>query len=520
MGMRNLANLLRAVAEFNGYPERIAQWESRFAVNAPELELFFAAPEPTAPAIADLPAVVPVALRDGDAFVAPPDSITAIAERVSRGEVKAADLVSQALAAARANTHLHAFITLCGNDACAAAERVDRMAAVGEMREPLAGIPVAIKDLMQVAGVPLTGGSRALPGIAPAQDADAVMRLRIAGAAIIGTANLHELAYGITSDNPHFGRVVNPRAPDHIPGGSSGGSAAAVAAGIVRAAVGTDTAGSIRIPAACCGVVGFKPGYDAVSRSGVMNLTASLDHVGPIAATVAGAAGLFAAMAGIDMHSLLHRNDLQGVGVVRPIGPFFELLDPAVKKAVDDAVGGMAGDGATVGDVEIPGVELAPAIQFVTICCEATQEHWTLLKTHADGLGPDVRTRLEIGQFLLGKDYVKAQRMRTQFRNRLLTAFGDADVMALPTLRTPAPAVGEHTLTIGNAQLPLHTAMTNLTLLFNLSGLPAITLPCGITAGGLPIALQLAARPGAELKLLAIAQRCETLLGAVKESKR
>jgi aspartyl-tRNA(Asn)/glutamyl-tRNA(Gln) amidotransferase subunit A len=393
------------------------------------------------------------------------------------------------------------------------------MAAVGETHEPLAGIPVAIKDLMQVAGVPLTGGSRALPGAAPTQDADAVMRLRLAGAAIIGTTNLHELAYGITSDNPHFGRVVNPRAPGHIPGGSSGGSAAAVAAGIVKAAVGTDTAGSIRIPAACCGVVGFKPGYDVISRSGVMNLSTSLDHVGPIAASVADAASLFAAMAGIDARFLGHRSDLQGVRVARPAGSFFELLDPAVKKAVDDALGYMAGDGAAVADVEIPGVELAPAIQFVIICCEATQEHWALLTDHGDGLGPDVRTRLEIGQFLLGKDYVKAQRMRMQFRNRLLTAFGDADVMALPTLRTPAPAVGEHTVTIGGAQLPLHTAMTNLTLLFNLGGLPAITLPCGVTADGLPIALQLAARPGAELTLLAIAQRCETLLGAVKGSR-
>jgi aspartyl-tRNA(Asn)/glutamyl-tRNA(Gln) amidotransferase subunit A len=511
MMQRNLSNLLRAVAEFNDYPEDIAQWESRFSVNAPELELFFAAPPP-APVVADLSAVVPVVLRDGDAFIPPPNSIAALAERVCRGEVKAANLVAQALDAARANAHFHAFITLCDGAASAAAERVDRMAALGEMREPLAGIPVAVKDLMQVAGVPLTGGSRALPGTAPTQDADAVMRLRIAGAAIIGTANLHELAYGITSDNPHFGRVVNPRAPDHIPGGSSGGSAAAVAAGIVNAAVGTDTAGSIRIPAACCGVVGFKPGYDVISRSGVMNLAASLDHVGPIAATVADAASLFAAMAGIDAHSLIHYNDLQGVRVARPVGPFFELLDPAVRKAVDDATACMAGDGAAVGETEIPGVELAPAIQFVIICCEATQEHWTLLKTHADSFGPDVRTRLEIGQFLLGKDYVKAQRMRAQFRASLLTAFGDADVIALPTLRTPAPAVGEHMVMIGNAQLPLHTAMTNLTLLFNLSGLPAITLPCGTTADGLPIALQLAARPGAELKLLAIAQRCETLL--------
>lgn len=519
MKQRKFAPLLPAAAAFNDYPfpERSALWEARLALNAPELDLFYAAGEPMTAPLATPPVVAPMAAPAAEASsAAQAEGIALVAQRVRHGEVKAADVVAHALATARQNAHLNAFITLSEVHAPAEAERSDRRVAAGDDPGPLAGVPVAVKDLMRVAGLPLTGGSKALEATVSATDALAIARLRRAGAVVIGTTNLHELAYGITSDNPHFGRVGNPRGSDRIAGGSSGGSAAAVAAGVVAAAVGTDTAGSIRIPAACCGVVGFKPSYDAIPRAGVMNLAWSLDHVGPIGATVADVQILFAVMAGLPSGAISSRAALRGVRIVTPAGAFFERCDAAVARAVAAAITLTADDGAMVTRADIAGAELAPSIQFVTICCEATQEHWTLLKTRGERLGPDVRTRLEIGQFLFGIDYVKAQRLRCALRNTFLSALDGADVMALPTLRTTAPRAGAAQVNVDGVDMPLHTAMIGLTLLFNLAGLPAITLPCGNDPQGLPIGLQLVAGPGQDLHLLAIARRCETLLQFVR----
>lgn len=376
----------------------------------------------------------------------------------------------------------------------------------------MAGVPVAVKDLMAVAGHAITAGSGGPAGKVQATDAVAVQRLRQAGAIIVGTTNLHELAYGITSANPHFGVVQNPVSADHIAGGSSGGSAAAVAAGIVNIAIGTDTAGSIRIPAACCGVVGFKPTYDAVPRAGVLDLGPTLDHVGPLARSVADAALAFSVMAGHPGLQPASLGSLSGVRVGIPRTYFFEPLQPEVARCLSGALERMKLDGAELVPVDIPGLENCAAIQLATLCPEATAVNWTRLIDAPEALGEDVRVRLEIGQFFPGVWYTRAQGARQQLANHMHSVCGQVDILVTPTLRTTAPRHNASEVTIAGQTLPLHAAVTSLTLPFNLTGMPAITLPCGRDNDNLPVGMQLAAWRNHDWRLLSIASRVEYLV--------
>ena len=480
--MATLRETLAGYAGWLGYghDERADAWLARLEVNRPELEAFRAAP---------VPDVQPYA--PGRAVVAPPDGETAAPHALP------AD-APQALERARARPELHAFTWLPAK----APE-----GGPGLLR----GVPVAVKDLMAVRGVPLTGGSRALDDRVPSEDAEIVARLRRAGAVVIGLANLHEVAYGITSDNPRFGRVVNPAAPDRIPGGSSGGSAAAIAAGIVRAAVGTDTAGSIRIPAACCGIAGLKPSYDALPRSGVLDLAPSLDHVGPMGRDVEDCATLFAAMLGMTAEPAWRYPSLQGRTVARLRGYFEEPLDAEVRAALEAAARALAADGARMGDRPIAGIELAPVIQLPTITAEATAVHADRLGPRGDRFGEDVRVRLEMGLFMPGYWYAKAQRLRAALVGRIEAAFEGADVLLCATLRAPAPRVGASRVDIGGRDYALHTAITNLTQPFNLSGLPAVSVPWSISKEGVPICLQVVAPRGSDWRALAVAQLVQAL---------
>jgi aspartyl-tRNA(Asn)/glutamyl-tRNA(Gln) amidotransferase subunit A len=461
-----------------GHAERAAAWLARIEMNRPEIDAFRAAPTPdAAPYVA---VAAPLAAADG----------------ISSGEARLAANAQQALARARGMAELNAFTFL--------PERLDPHGPGF-----LAGVPVVVKDLMQVAGMPLSGGGKAMGRPVATHDAEVVARLRRAGAVVIGLANLHEFAYGITSDNAHFGRVVNPAAPAHIPGGSSGGSAAAVAAGIARLAIGTDTAGSIRVPAACCGIVGFKPGYDVLPRTGVIDLAASLDHMGPMALTVEDCAAMFAAMLGLDAIPRWVRGDLSGVRAMRLGGYFAEPLDDEVRACLDEAMLALAGDGARCGEGSIEGAELAPAITLNTISPEATAFHARRLKERPGDFGEEVRVRLEMGLFFPGHWYVKAQRMRAALVARIEAAFGEADVLVCPTMRAPAPPVGATRGDIGGKPFALHTRVTNLTQPFNLSGLPAIAIPWAKSTGGVPISIQLAGPRGHDWKVLSIAQRLQ-----------
>lgn len=499
------------IARLGRYPhvDRHAAWLERLRVNLPELDVFDALrPEPELGYLSQPPAVV----ADGGA---PPSDdaggAAAIARDCRAAPERAAAPAQAALAEAVRQKHLNAFIALAEPAALDTAASVAAQRLRGGAPMPLMGVPVAVKDLMPVAGFPQTNGSGG-PAPAPsAHDALAVARLREAGALVVGTANLHELAYGITSENPHHGWVANPRAAGYTPGGSSGGSAAAVAAGIVRLAIGTDTAGSIRLPASCCGVVGFKPSFDAIAREGAQTLGASLDHIGPIAASVADAALMFSVMAGQPAR-VAARAPLAGLRVGVPENYFYDPLADDVARAVRAVLARMRDDGAALVPIDLPGVERSAALQFVTLCSEATELHWQRLVERPETLGADVRVRLEVGQFLPATWYVRAQRGRAVLAAMFAAAMREVDVLVTPTLRIEPPRSGAGSARIGGRDIPLHTAVTALTMPFNLTGMPALTLPCGRGDNGLPIGVQIAGRRGDDWRVLNVAARLEDLL--------
>jgi aspartyl-tRNA(Asn)/glutamyl-tRNA(Gln) amidotransferase subunit A len=273
-------------------------------------------------------------------------------------------------------------------------------------------------------------------------------------------------------------------------------------------AVGTDTGGSIRIPAACCGVVGFKPSYDAVSRNGVWALAWTLDHIGPLARSVADAALGFEAMAGLPAGSVSGKR-IDAPRLVRPAPFFFDDLDAPVRTHIDGVLAQLAGAGAGIEERWVEGIEYAPATQFITLCTEGCQANWELLTERPEGMAPDVRLRLEVGQFIAAVDYVKAQRLRRWLRDNLVEALKGADALVLPTLPVSIPKQGTTLLQIGGRSLPVPAALTRLTSPFNFSGLPAVSIPCGRDANGLPVGLQIVGRPGADASVLAVARWCE-----------
>jgi aspartyl-tRNA(Asn)/glutamyl-tRNA(Gln) amidotransferase subunit A len=466
----------------HGHEQRAALWEARLQVNQPEIEMLRKLATPAASAYVATAAVLEA-----------PGAQAALDQTIETETLDA----TTSLARARLHPEWHIFTRL--------ADAVPT-AAPGF----LSGMPVAIKDLMSVRGYPLSSGSGLAAQLQTA-DAEVVARIRSAGGAIIGITNLHELAYGITSDNPHFGRVVNPTAPSRIAGGSSGGSAAAVAAGMVSAAVGTDTAGSIRVPAACCGVVGFKPSYDVLPRAGIADLAPTLDHVGPIADTVENCAALFGAMLGIPAMPAWHQRDLAGQRIARLGGYFEHPLDPSVRQALDSAMQAARNDGARCSELEIVEGAMAPAIQFHTICAEAASVNWNRLEQAPESLGEDVRVRLETGMFVPGHLYIKAQRLRRVLADAMDAALDHADILLCATMRAPAPAVGASAVTVDGITYPLHGAVTQLTLPFNLTGLPALSLPWTRTPDGVPVCIQIVGRRGADWRVLAAAQRLEAL---------
>jgi Asp-tRNA(Asn)/Glu-tRNA(Gln) amidotransferase A subunit family amidase len=492
-------------------PARRDAWYQRLAWSFDDvqaIEAALAAADPiTPPAVTS--AFSPLPVERSDRAESP--GVAQLARRIRAREIRAVDVVQTSLDAARAWRHLNAFIALDEDDVLRQAEAVDARVRERVDPGPLAGVPVAIKDLMPVRGYPMTLGTRACAAVMADHDAAVVARLRASGAVIFGLANLHELAYGVTSANPHFGAVVNPKFPQQLPGGSSGGSAAIVAAGIAPLAVGTDTGGSIRIPAACCGIAGFKPGYGVVDKSGVHPLAWSLDHVGPIAGSVADAALMFETLAGSKAGSACDA-PVVTPSFVRIRGYFDDNVEPAVTSRMDAVTGALRAAGAKVSEVQVPELALAPGAQFITMSAEAAQANWHLLEGTGDRLGDDVRLRLEIGQFFLAIEYVKAQRIRRQVRDALLLALDENDVLLTPMLPCAPPRVGQPMLTIGGRTLPVAGMLTRFSSPFNMTGLPALALPCGFDAAGLPLSLQLVGRPGADAQVLAAGCWVERLL--------
>jgi len=426
------------------------------------------------------------------------ETIVDLAPRLRRKEVSPVELTRACLdRIEKLNPALNAFITVTAESALAEAQTAEIEISRGEWRGPLHGIPIALKDLIDTAGTRTTAASALFQDRVPTEDAEVLRRLRRAGAVVLGKNNLHEFAYGGSSLVSFFGDVHNPWNAAHIAGGSSGGSAAAVAAGLCYAAIGTDTAGSIREPAALCGCVGIKPTYGRVSARGVIPLSWSLDHVGPLAATVADAAAALQAIAGYDSLDI-NSTDVPASDYVSGLGEatkalrigiprsyFFDGLDDEVRAAVDAALGVIATLGADVRDVQID-VSTDRTVQ----AAESYAYHAENSARAPELYQPETLRRIRSGADISAAEYIQRRRELDQERRRARDFFADVDLLVTPTTPIPAPAIAD--LKKDPAALrPAELILLRNTRPFNVWGLPAISAPCGFTKSGLPIGLQI-----------------------------
>lgn len=421
--------------------------------------------------------------------------------------------VEQALARIEANEHLNAFTRVFPREALAEASALDARLSQGESIGPFGGAIVAVKDIVGVRDVPISGGTRAYQAT-PGDDALVVARLRAAGGIIIGTANMHALAYGPFSTSTDYGPVRNPLNTTVVAGGSSGGSAAAVAAGLADIAVGTDTAGSIRMPAALCGVVGLKPTYACVPALGAQPLAASLDHIGPLARTVSDAHAALNAMLGVQgqegSRRQKRREDLPLAGMT--IGLLDSYVEDGlavpIRMSFEQAKELLQKLGARIKVVRLPTLAAAPGMMLCTLGPEAFHTFNDLLTHRASLLPEDVRRRLETGMFLAESDYAHCQLLRQDLRREVDNAFDEVDTIMTPTMAVTAPLIAEV-----EGAVRFQGSMNLLTLPFNLTGHPALTLPFALDDRGAGIGIQLVGKRHADSSLLALAGVIEAHTG-------
>ena len=436
---------------------------------------------------------------------------------------------------------IHAFLSHNAEDALRQARDSDRRRADGETLGPLDGIPVAVKDVIAVKDQPLTCASKILEKFISPYDATCIAKLKRAGAILWGRLNMDEFAMGSSTENSAFGTTANPWDLERIPGGSSGGSAAGIAAGESILALGSDTGGSIRQPAALCGVVGLKPTYGLISRYGLVAFASSLDQVGPLARSVEDAAMLLQVIAGHDpldstsfktpipdyRARLKERNGSWKLGV--PKEYFGEGLDNEVRSAVEKAIAFYRDEGCEIIEVSLPHTDLAVPVYYIIATAEASsnlarydgvrygrrsdevKDHVELyFKSRGEGFGMEVKRRIILGTYVLSSGYydayyLQAQKVRTLIRNDFMRAFETVDAVLTPTSPTPAFKKGEKT------EDPLAMYLSDIyTLNVNLAGLPGLSVPCGFTSGGLPIGLQIIGQPYREAELLIIAHHFES----------
>lgn len=434
---------------------------------------------------------------------------------LGRGETSARGLAEAALVQAQVLRDLNAFVALDPEKVLAAANASDARRAAGTMLGPLDGIPIAVKDNFLTRDYPTTACSDALPLEHAGVDATLVARLREGGAVIFGKTNMHEWAYGATNTTSRFGPTRNPRNPDHITGGSSGGSAVAVAGGVVTAALGSDTGGSIRIPASACGIYGFKPTYGRASRHGVLPLSWSLDAPGPLAASLDDIAVLLSCLLGEDASDAATRGSrpFQPVAALSRRARLVNLIGPGLERS-DEVNAALTAalqrtKGCTVETREVPGMRRFFGAWETILHCEATAYHQPRLAAAA-GFSPVTRAHLEAGQLLSAQEFLRAQQVRAEFCALLASGFGNWDALVLPTLPVPAPAMDADWQEFGGRRVSTQDSMTWFCWLGNLAGLPAVTLPCGRSSTGLPIGLMLMGRPGQDERLLQIAKLIDT----------
>ncbi len=466
-------------------------------------------------------------VRGTESLVEKPQTLAALRGEIASGRVKAAELAASYYERIeRKNPRLNVYLSLTKERAFAQAERIDDLAAKGDPLPPLAGIPVGIKDVLVMRGAPSTAGSRILQGYQPPYDATAVSRLEAAGAVLLGKLNCDEFAMGSSNENSAFGPVRNPVDPERVPGGSSGGSAAAVAANLAVATLGTDTGGSIRQPASFCGVVGVLPTYGRVSRFGLIAFASSLDRVGPFAANVRDAATLLGVIAGhdpkdatssrapIEDYAAESDTPVEGLRIGVPEEYFAEGLDPEVRAALEKGIDALRAAGCTIQPASLPHTQYAVPTYYLIATAEASANlarfdgvrygyrspHSATLSdmySHSrdEGFGAEVKRRILLGTYALSAGYydayyLKAQQVRRVLAEEFQRAFAQVDAIVTPTSPGPAFKLGEKT------DDPLAMYLADIyTVTASLAGICGVTVPSGATAAGLPVGMQVLARP-------------------------
>jgi len=447
-------------------------------------------------------------------------SLSALAAQIAARRVSAVEVTRAVLARIeRVGGALNCYITVNAEQALAQARALDALHAAGTSLGPLHGVPIALKDNIQTAGLRTTVGSEIYADWVPDADATVAARLRSAGAILIGKNNLYEFAFG--APHPRYGPVHNPWDTARSCAGSSSGSGSAVAAGLAYGALGTDTGGSVRLPAAYCGVVGLKPTYGRVSRAGVVPVSYNLDHVGPLTRGVRDAALVLAAIAGpdpadrttsaaplADYTAGLERG-VRGLrlGVARRQAD--ERMDRAVEEAAEQASRVLERAGAQLHAVDLPSYQHARAIMWGVSAVEGAEWHREHLRTRAADYHPVVRTNFEVGDFVPAVEYVHMQRVRQVMIDQMSALLREVDAILMPTTATPAHPIGAATVSVAGEAEPVLAALTRYTPLANVTGQPAVAVPCGFTDTGLPLSFQLLGRPFDEATVLRVARAYE-----------
>lgn len=428
----------------------------------------------------------------------------------------------------RLNPGLNALISVAAEPARAAARAAERTAATRSRKlGPLHGVPISVKDLILTKDGPTTAGSKVFgAGLDPGRDAPVVHRLRRAGAIVFGKANLHEVALGVTSANEHFGPARNPWSPDRVAGGSSGGSAVAVAVRMGQGSIGSDTRGSIRIPAACCGITGFKPSFGLVSTEDVVPLAPTLDHIGPMARSVSDVAALLGGMIGARSMATaaIRAVDRKQRRLTIAVSEYFlRDVDPEIGRAIELALRYFARKKHRLVQVDIPELEPALEASRVIVLAEAIAFHDDHLKRNPEGYGPLVRSRLEGGYQLSAMELVRAEERRALLVDAYARLFRQVDVLIGATLPTVAPTIGTQSVTLGGRDYSIAEAFCRFNAPQNLTGIPALSVPCGLTKSRLPIGLQIMGGLGRDAAVLGLGAEYQAdagLLGWKEEPRR
>ncbi len=450
-------------------------------------------------------------------------TITELSARIRRREISIREIVKLCLDRIEAlNTHVNAFVSRVeAEEVLKTAEQQDLLISRGQRVGHLHGIPFAIKDNCWTTDFPTTACSPIMKKYRPPMDATVVSRLRGAGAIILGKTNMHEWAYGATNEKSLFGAVRNPWNDKHISGGSSGGSGAAVACGMALAAIGSDTAGSVRIPSAACGISGMKPSYGTVSRYGVFPLSWSFDAIGPMARCADDLSLILGIISGRDDKDATctsaysytpacAKQNFKGIRLAVPVGNFFKRA-PEVDSVFKTAIGEITKDGAVIEEVEIPRIAEAYTAWSIIEGAEASTYHAGFMEKSADLYSSGIRVQLEVGRCISAVEYLRAQQYQTLFNRQLDDMFSRFDALVLPTLSVVPPLIGAGKLLLGGKEMSSQEAMIHVTWIANLGGLPAVTIPCGFEDGGLPVGLMIMGKKYADSEILALASRYQLL---------